>query len=532
MMKILIAEALPQAAVDLLREQAETIVSDPEHYTRHLADADALVVRNQVAVTREILERAPHLRAIGRAGVGVENIDVDAATAAGVLVMSTPGGNAVAVAEHTLGLMLALARSIPQASASTKAGRWEEKKFLGHELRGKTLGVVGLGSIGQEVVRRARAFGMRILASDPFVNSQTAADLDAQLAGLDTLYAESDFLTLHVALTSDTMLMLNDDAFARMKTGVRIVNCARGELIDADALGRALASGKAAGAALDVFQTEPPAAGEPLLAMDNVIATPHIGGFTEEAQETVGLRIAAQLVEYLRGGAAVNAANLPPMTAEQYRSVGPYATLAERLGAFAAHLAAGNPKLVRFVYFGAPGDTSTHLVRNAGLAGVLSRSLERRANVVNSVRIAADRGLDIAERREKRGRHADAVRVELETDAGVTAVEGAVVLNRPRLTQVNGIYCEAPLAGHLTFLRNDDVPGVLGYIGSVMGSNHINIASLSLGRQETPTRPGATLEAIAVVETDQPVPDAVLKHLLENPAIQFAQCVEFASISV
>ncbi len=368
---------------------------------------------------------------------------------------------------------------------------------------------------------------MRILASDPFVNSQTAADLDAELVDLDTLYAKSDFLTLHVALTSDTLQMLNAEVFARMKPGIRIVNCARGELIDAEALRNALVSGQASGAALDVFQTEPPAAGEPLLAMDNVIATPHIGGLTEEAQETVGLRIAEQLVEYLRGGAAVNAANMPPMTAEQYRTVGPYVTLAERLGTFAAYLSAGNPKLVRLVYLGSIGESSTHLIRNAGLAGVLSRSLARRANVVNAVQIAADRGLDIAERREKRTRHVDAIRVELETDSGVIAAEGAVVMNKPRLTGVNGIYCEAPLAGHLTFLRNDDVPGVLGFIGTVMGSSGINIASLSLGRQEAPAKPGATLEAIAVVATDQPVPEAVLKRLLENPAIQFARSVEF-----
>ena len=246
---------------------------------------------------------------IGRAGVGVDNVDVKAATAAGVLVMNTPGGNAVSVAEHTIGLMLAMARSIPQASASTKAGKWEKKKFMGNELRGKTLGIVGLGSIGREVVRRARAFEMRIVASDPFVNSVTASELGVRLVSLDELYTSSDYITLHVALTVETQGMINDTSIAKMKDHVRIVNCARGELIDGEALRRGIESGKIAGASLDVFQTEPPAAGEPLLALDSVLATPHIGGSTEEAQEIVGVKIAEQVVGYLTQGIALNAVN-------------------------------------------------------------------------------------------------------------------------------------------------------------------------------------------------------------------------------
>ncbi|MEO7144395.1 MAG: phosphoglycerate dehydrogenase [Bryobacteraceae bacterium] len=528
-MKILVAEPLAPAGVELLRSQPgwEVIVSSPAEYAQHLASADALVAGGVIPITRQVLASAPKLRVIGRAGAGLENIDVEAATTAGVLVMSTPGGSAVAVAEHTLGLMLAIARSIPQASDSTKSGKWEEKKFLGHELRGKTLGIVGLGSIGREVVRRARAFEMRILAGDPYVNSHTASDLGVELVDLATLYAASDFITLHVALTSETLQMLNAEAFASMKTGVRIVNCARGELIDADALKDALLSGQVAGAALDVFQTEPPAAGEPLLAMENVIATPHIGGLTEEAQEMVGVRIAEQLVEYLRGGAAINAANMPAITAEQYRALEPYVALAERLGTFAAYLANANPHMVRMVYLGKIAETSTHLIRNAGLAGVLSRSLARKANVVNAVQIAADRGLDIAERREKRAGHVDAVRLELETDAGLTTVEGSVVLGRPRLIQVDGIYCEAPLTGHLTFLRNEDVPGVIGFVGTVLGQSSINIANFSVGRQDSPATPGAALEAIEVMETDQPVPGSVAKRLLEHPAIKLVRSVAF-----
>ena len=530
-MKILVAEPLAEAGLDLLKAQPgwDVIVSNPKEYSQHLAQADALLVRSAVKVNAEVLSQAPRLRVIGRAGVGVDNVDLSAATAAGVLVMNTPGGNAVSVAEHTLGLMLAMARSIPQAIASTKSGKWEKKKFLGTELRGKTLGVVGLGSIGREVVRRARGFEMRIVGSDPYVNSQTATDLGVTLLSLDELYAQSDYITLHVALTNETQGMLNPSAFAKMKKGLRVVNCARGELIDGAALLHALESGHVGGAALDVFQTEPPAAGEPLLALESVLATPHIGGATEEAQEIVGVRIVEQVVQYLQDGLALNAVNVPAMTAEQYRTLGPYAALAERLGNFAAHVATGNPHTVRFVYQGKIAEQNTGLIRNAGLAGVLSRSLARKANVVNAPQIAKERGLAYAERHDKRQGHTDSVRLELETDAGVTSVEGAVVLDKPRLLQVDGIYCEMPLAGHLLLLKNEDVPGVIGHVGSVLGQNHINIANFSLGRRDAPARAGAPLEAIALVETDGRVPENVLNQLLENKAVKVARSVEFSA---
>src|SRR6478672_11127409 len=288
-MKILVAEPVAPAAVQLLQAQPAwaIIVSNPKEYAQHLPTCDALVVRSAVQVTKEVLAKAPKLRVIGRAGVGVDDVDLDAATAAGVLVMNTPGGNAVSVAEHTLALMLAMARYIPQATASTKAGKWEKKKFLGSELRGKTLGIVGLGSIGREVVKRARAFEMRILAHDPYVTSQIARDLNVELVELPQLYSSSDYITLHVSLTPETEGLLSREAFAQMKPGVRIVNCARGELIDDDSLREAIDSGKVAGAALDAFRIEPPPAGFPLFALDLVLATPHIGGSTEEAQEIV-----------------------------------------------------------------------------------------------------------------------------------------------------------------------------------------------------------------------------------------------------
>ncbi len=527
-MNILIAEPMPAAGLELLTPQPgwNVIVSNPEGYRHHLPEADALLVRN-IVVDKALLAAAPRLKVIGKAGAGAENIDVDAATAAGILVMNTPGGSAVSVAEHTLGLMLALARFIPQAAASTRSGHWDRVHYTGTELRGKTLGVVGLGSIGQEVVRRARAFEMKIIANDPHVNSQTAADLGVGLRPLAELFAQSDYITLHVALTLETFAMLNAAAFDRMKRGVRIVNCARGELIDGQALRAAIESGKVAGAALDVFQTEPPDSGEPLLKLDQVIATPHIGGATEEAQETVGVRIAEQMVQYLRQGIVRNALNVPALTTEQYRTVGPYAALAERLGTFAAYVATGNPRMVRLIYHGDVGGDHTHLIRNAGLAGVLSRSLHRKANVVNALQIASERGLGYAERHDKRTGHGDSVKLELETDAGITQVEGALVLDHPHLLAVDGIRCEAPLDGHLIYLRNADVPGVVGYVGSVTGRNNINIANFSLGRQDKPAAEGGAVEAIAVVKTDEPASDAILKQLLENKAITVARAVEF-----
>ena len=528
-MKIVIAEPLRAAGIDILKAQAdwEIVSSSPAEYTKHLADADVLIASRLAKVTAAQIAAAKKLRVIAFAGVGTDFVDLDAATAAGVLVMNMPGESAVAVAEHTLGLMLAMARQIPQAIISTRGGKWDGKRFLGTELRRKTLGVMGLGSIGREVVRRARGFEMKIVANDPYVNSETAADLGVTLVSREELYRQADYISLHVALTTETLGMLNDEAFATMKTGTRIVNCARGELVDVAALRRAIETGKIAGAALDVLQTEPPDAGEPLLALDQVFATPHIGGSTEEAAELIAVRLAEHLIEYFNEGVAVNAVNVPAMTEEAYRAVAPYAALAERLGTFAAYVTTANPKPVRLVYHGNFSHENARLIRNAGLAGVLSRSLERKANVVNSLKLAADRGLSYAERFERRTRHLDTLRIELETDKGLTTVEGAIVMDRPRLLAVDGIRCEAKLAGHLLYLTNTDVPGVLGYIGSITGKNNVNIATLSLGRQEKPDNPGEPLTAVTLIETDQQVPDSVIAQLLENKAIRAVRSVEF-----
>src|SRR5256714_4172783 len=404
-MKIVIAEPMSAAGIALLQSHKDwdIVVSNPKEYLQHVTDADALIVRSAVKVNAEMLAKAPKLRVIGRAGVGVDNVDIPASTAAGVLVMNTPGGNAVSVAEHTLAVMLAMARYIPQATASTKSGKWEKKKFMGSELRGKTIGIVGLGSIGREVVKRARAFEMRILAHDPYVTSQIAKDLGIELTPLAQWLAASDYITLHVSLTPETEKLLSKEAFSRMKDGVRIVNCARGELIDEAALAEAIESGKAAGAALDVFTVEPPPSDYPLFSPGTLLATPHIGGSTQQPPEIVGVRIAEQMVEYLKNGVALNAVNMPPMSSDQYKTLRPYIEVAEKLGNFAAHLAEGNPCTVQLTYFGKLADTNTTLLRNAGLAGVLNRSAAHRANVVNAMQIATERGWNVVEVRDKRG---------------------------------------------------------------------------------------------------------------------------------
>ena len=522
-MKILLAERLAPPGLNLLRQQEgwQIVESSPKDFMAHLADADALIIRGAIRITRELLAAAPNLRVIGRAGVGVDHIDIKAATDSGVLVMQTPGGNAVSVAEHTLAMILSLARSIPQANESMKAGKWERKKFVGVEVRGKTLGIIGLGSIGREVAKRAQAFDLRVIATDPFVHRQTAEDAGVELVELDALYAQSDYITLHTALTPESNRMLSREAFPKMKRGARIVNCARGELIDQDDLAEAISLGLVAGAALDVFAPEPPAADTALFRLPQVIATPHIGGSTEEAQDIVSQRIAQQVIDYLKSGTAAHALNMPALTLDQQKAMGPYVALAERLGALAAQLAAGNPKVVRVIYSGKMADQSGYLIRNSGVAGVVRRSMTVRANAVNAMQVAADRGLSVAERHEQRSVHTNSIRLELETDHGRTIVEGAVVFDQPRLIQVDGVHCEAPLSGHVTLIKCDDVPGVIGSIGNVLGKNGVNIATFSLGRREVGH------EAVALVETDHALPEAVLRQLRDTATIRLACPVEF-----
>jgi D-3-phosphoglycerate dehydrogenase len=367
---------------------------------------------------------------------------------------------------------------------------------------------------------------MRIIASDPFVSRELAKDRGVEMVEFDDLLAQSDYISLHTSLNPQTRHLLNRESFKRMKGGVRIVNCARGELIDPEALNEALKAGKVAGAALGVFSPEPPA-GSPLLEHDNVIATPHIGGSTEEAQESVGIRIAEQVRDFLRDGVVMSAVNMPSVTAEQYGHLRPQLDLAERLASFVAQIVTAPPRRVRIVYSGAIGQLNTSLVRNAALAGILNRFLSQKANLINAAQVAAERGLEVSETRQTRAHAQDTLSIALETDEGASAAEGAVFAGlAPRLINVDGIYIEGPLTGHMVFLKNRDVPGVIGRIGTILGEGQINIADFSLGRRENHKGPGEPAEAIAVVRIDEPLPPEILKQLEVLPPVQFARAVE------
>lgn len=528
MINILVADAVSPAAVDVLKAVPEfnVIVSNKDEFRRHLADADGILVRSAVKVRKDVFEAAPNLKVVGRAGVGVDNVDIEEATARGVVVMNTPGGNAIAVAEHTVALMLALARSVTQATTSTKAGKWEKKKFLGSELNEKTLGVVGLGNIGLQVARRVRPFGMKVIAFDPFISSDLAKDRGIEMVELDELYERADYVSLHVALTDQTRSMINSKAIAKMKDGVRIVNCARGELVSTGDLNEALSSGKVAGAALDVFETEPP--GEsPLFSHDNMIATPHIGGSTEEAQETVGIRIAQQVRDYLKDGVVMHAVNMPSVSAEQYSELSPYLKLAEGLGSFVAQTATGRAVRIKLTYSGDFREPNSSLIRNAALSGVLNRFLEEKANLINAAGVAKERGYGVSETRRGQTHFSNSLAVMIETEDGTREAAGAVFPDgSARLIHVDGIYVEAPLDGRMLFIKNEDVPGVIGKIGTILGESGVNIADFSLGRGEA--KEGRPVEAIAVVRVDSAIPQEALDKLSKMEAVRFARVVNLS----
>ena len=530
-MKIIVAEKISRSAVDLLREPRWAVIT-PEQMNGNLASeleaADALIVRSAVQVNESLLSHARKLRVIGRAGVGVDNIDLDAATRHGIAVMNTPGANAVAVAEHTLGMMLAMARHLCRASDLTHTGKWEKKSLQGTELRGKTLGVVGLGRIGMEVARRARAFGMTVIAHDPFVSSVVAKGQEITMASLEELYAAADYLTLHVGLTPQTSNMINAESLKKMKRGLRIVNCARGELVDEAALAHGLKQGHVAAAALDVF-TEEPLKNSPLMTMDNVILTPHIGGSTHEAQEAVGYQIALQVKEYLKHGVIQNAVNVPSVSHDEYLAMQPYIDLAERLGAFLAQVCDGPVEEISLRYTGHIAEGKTELIRNAAIKGVLNQALDEKANLVNAATIAASRGLRVHENRKPTGSGGGAgsvLSVLLKSSAEEHLVTGAVLhKHAPRLLNVDGIDVEAPLERNLVYLRNRDVPGVIGKIGTILGKHEINIADFSLGRRSAGAKSAEAREAIAVVHVDGRVPDQVLTELRKIPAVEQAKAI-------
>ena len=525
-MRVLVADAVDPAAIEILREEPalEVVVSNPADYLRHLEHAEALIVRSSVKVTDDVLRQAPKLRVIGRAGVGVDNIDCDRATVRGVVVMNTPGGNATAVAEHTLALMLSLARAIPLANESTKSGRWERKRFRGSEMHDKTLGIVGLGNIGQQVAQRAKPFGMRVVACDPFVSRDAAKDCGVELVEFEPLLERADYISLHLSLTPSTAGLINADAIGRMKPGVRIVNCARGELIDTPALEQGLRSGRVAGAALDVYDTEPPATSG-LLADERVVATPHIGGSTAEAQAKVGINIARQVCDFLRDGVVVNAVNMPSVSADQFSRLSPFLKLAERLGSVVAQTAPGRPVRIKLTYMGDFGETDAAMVRNAALSGILNRFLSRKANLINAARIARARAIGVSEVRRGRTHFSNSLKLALKTEEVDRKVEGAVFPDgSPRLLSIDGIYVEAPLSGNMLYTRNRDVPGVIGRIGTVLGERRINISDFALGRGPLPASGGAA-EAVAIIRTDEGLAPSVLERLFAVKAVTFAKAI-------
>jgi D-3-phosphoglycerate dehydrogenase len=508
-MKIVLAEKVSPATLAVLREEPgwEIVTADqiaklgPGGLEAELAEADALVVRSAVQVDAKLLEAAPKLRVIGRAGVGVDNIDTDAATRGGIVVMNTPGANAVAVAELTVGLMIAMARSVPRANATMHAEKWEKKSLQGSELRGKTLGIIGLGRIGLEVARRAQGFGMELIGYDPFIAPVIAREHEVALVPIDEIFKRSDYLTLHVGLTSQTEGMINATSIKIMKPGIRIINCARGELIVDEALAEAVRSGHVAGAALDVFRHEP-LKDSPYFGLDNVLLSPHIGGSTNEAQEAIGIQLAMQVRDYLKLGVVQNAVNLPSLSHEEYKEIAPYIDMAERLGLFLSHAVPGNLETIQITYAGRLSQGKTELIRNSAICGVFANS--EVVNRINAAAVAQERGIRIQEDKKEftTGGSGSTLKLTLHSSDG-DASASATVLHRtsPRLLTYDGIDIEAPLQGTLVTIRNHDVPGVVGRIGTILGEHSLNIANFALGRSTRSQRVPQG-QALAVVQID------------------------------
>ena len=523
-MKILVADDLPASALDLLHKEGWDIDArtgrTAEQLANDLSDADAIVVRSATRVTSALIDAAPKLRAIARAGTGVDNVDVPAASARGIVVMNAPGANSVSVAELAMALVLALARHIPGADQAMKQGKWEKKKFLGEEVRSKILGLVGLGRIGQEVARRASAFGMRIIAHDPFVSEQTAAQLDVELVGLDDLFSQADYVSLHMPSTDHTRRLVNAERLAKAKKGIRIVNTARGDLIDETALADAIESGHVGGAALDVFENEP-TVDHRLQKMPQVVATPHIAASTREGQELVGAETAAALRDFLKDGIIRNAVNFPSLSPEEFKRLQPFALLGERLGTFVAQMNDDRIREVSLRYYGELAQSRTGLIVNGVLAGLFKPMLSTGVTVVNARSVAAEHGIEIVESRSTRPRnYTSLISIKLRTAHGERWVEGAVFENSaPRLVMVDGIQVEAPLEGAMIVVGNNDQPGVIGEIGTILGKHRVNIANFALGRD------GGHAIGVVIVDETEPIPDVVLDELRGVQAIQSARLV-------
>lgn len=526
-MKVLISDKLSQSGVDVLREVPGWVVDVktgllPEQLIAEIGQYDGLVIRSNTKVTADVIKAAGNLKAVGRAGTGVDNVDLEAATKRGIVVMNTPGGNSISVAEHTIGLMLSMARFLPQASSSTKEGKWEKKLFMGSELKGKNLGVVGFGKIGAEVAQRAKAFEMTILVYDPYVSERLAQDMSVKLVSLDELFAGSDIITLHVPAVESTKGMINEKSIAKMKNGVRIINTARGGLIVEKDLAAALDAGKVASAAVDVVSKEPPTADNPLLGHPKVIVTPHIAASTHEAQEIVGVEIAYQVRDYLKDGIIRNAVNFPSVSFEEYKKVGPYLRLGEKLGAFISQMSEGRPSELGIRYYGETAELNTNLIANSIITGVLKHQLSEEVNLINARKVLDERGIHLIESRSNRERsYSNLISVRLKTDQREEWVEGTVLTkDRISLVSVDGIELEAPLVGTTLFIRNNDQPGVIGQVGTILGNNKINIANFALGRAVQ------NQHAVGVVNVDNAVGAEVLGQIRACPSIHFARLIQ------
>lgn len=487
-------------------------------------DIDGLVVRSETKVTAQLMESAPRMRVIGRAGVGVDNIDVGAATVRGIVVMNAPDGNTMTTAEHTLALLLSLARRVPQGDASLKAGRWERKKFVGVELRGKTLGIIGLGRIGRVVASRARGFEMKVVAFDPFVAPDQARDAEIELASLEDVCARADFITVHTPMTAETRGLIGEREFALMKPGVRLINCARGGLIDEGALYGAIKDGRVAGAAIDVFEQEPPPADHPLLALEEVIVTPHLGASTREAQEGVALTVAEQMRDYFLTGALRGAVNAPSVGAQELSALQPYIDLAGRLGRFQAQLVDDPVREVAIEYAGEVAAMDAAPVTRAFLAGLL-KNMSARVNSVNALIIAEERGIAVTDAYKRGvgpGEMTPAIRTRVVTTVGERTASGALFgpQGDGRITELDGFRLEAVPAGYMLVTRSNDVPGVIGRVGTTLGERGVNISRFHLGRRE---RGG---DAIAVVETDAPLDDGTLSAIRSIEQVISARRIE------
>ena len=525
MVKVLISDKMSPKAAEIFRGRGVDVDEKPglskDELIAIIADYDGLAVRSATKVTPDVLEAATNLKVIGRAGIGVDNIDVAAATNKGVVVMNTPFGNSITTAEHAIAMLLALARQIPEANASTQAGKWEKSRFMGVELFGKTLGIIGCGNIGSIVAERAQGLAMKVIAYDPFLTQERAQELGVEKVELDGLFARADFISLHTPLTDATRGIISAEAIAAMKDGIRIINCARGGLVDETALKAALESGRVAGAALDVFAEEP-AKDNALFGLPNVVATPHLGASTSEAQVNVAIQVAEQLSDFLLTGGITNALNMPSLSAEEAPKLRPYMKLAQEIGQFAGQLTETGIRRVIIEYEGAVAELNTRPLSAVVLEGLLSPLMDT-VNMVNAPIVAKERAIEVSEVVHDRvGDYHTLIKLTVETEQRSRSVSGTLFANQsPRLVCVMDVQIEAELSENMLFVTNDDKPGFIGNLGTLLGNAGVNIATFSLGRSE------ARGAALALVSVDEPVNPALLAKVASLPHVRQAKALRF-----